>query len=252
MKRLKIQYTLQEIALLKQLIKQRVNASREQQKGIRDKMRSMGFYGSKFDIYNCQIEDIDRLISIGTISVIKGESSYHQGIKEVITTKKEEIYYAENKAKAINSFPPMVGNNPRILILGTMPGQESLLTGHYYANARNSFWKIMADIFNGGKLPNSFDERYDMLRENGIALWDTLANCTRDGSQDTNIQSETINDIQGFLETFPTINKIIFNGKKAASFVTPQINGIVVPSSSPANTIRYEEKLSAWKTALLK
>lgn len=245
----KTQYTLQEIAHLKQLIKQRVNASKEQQKGIRAKMRAMGFYGSEFGIYDCQVEDIDRLISSGTIKVIKDESSYHQNIKE--RTKKEDTYHIENKAKIISSFPPMVGNNPRILILGTMPGPESLRTGHYYANTRNSFWKIMADIFNGGDLPNLFEKRYDILRENGIALWDTLANCTREGSQDTNIQSETINDIQGLLETFPTINMVIFNGKKAASFVVPKINYKVAPSTSSANTIRYEKKLLEWKTALL-
>jgi hypoxanthine-DNA glycosylase len=46
-------------------------------------------------------------------------------------------------ARVINSLEPIIDRNSRVLILGTMPGHESLAKGEYYANPRNQFWKII-------------------------------------------------------------------------------------------------------------
>ena len=47
----------------------------------------------------------------------------------------------------VHSFEPIIGRDPRILILGSMPGLISLQAVEYYANPRNAFWKIIAELF---------------------------------------------------------------------------------------------------------
>ena len=45
----------------------------------------------------------------------------------------------------IQSMPPLVGQDPKILILGSMPGKESLRQQQYYANPRNRFWQLLGN-----------------------------------------------------------------------------------------------------------
>lgn len=66
-------FTTEEIALIKKYIQERVKAEPSAQKGIRDKMRKIGFYGSDFGIYDCQVSDLEGLIRSGRIKVIDGK-----------------------------------------------------------------------------------------------------------------------------------------------------------------------------------
>lgn len=50
----------------------------------------------------------------------------------------------------LTGLPPLAGDHPEILVLGTFPGCCSLCKGEYYADRGNSFRKIMADILNKG------------------------------------------------------------------------------------------------------
>lgn len=64
-------FTQTEISELRNLIKERVKADRSRQKGIRAKMRTIGFYGSDdFGIIDMQPLDFERLINSGRIKVI--------------------------------------------------------------------------------------------------------------------------------------------------------------------------------------
>ncbi len=63
-------FTTEETALIKKYIQERVKAKPSTQKGIRAKMRKIGFYGSEFGIYDCQVSDLEGLIRSGRIKVI--------------------------------------------------------------------------------------------------------------------------------------------------------------------------------------
>ena len=66
-------FTAEEISVLIQLMQLRVKAEPSAQKGIRAKMRKIGFYGSDFGIHDCQVSDLEGLIRSGRIKVIGGK-----------------------------------------------------------------------------------------------------------------------------------------------------------------------------------
>jgi hypoxanthine-DNA glycosylase len=156
----------------------------------------------------------------------------------------------------ISSFAPLVNQSARTLILGTMPGARSLEMQQYYAHKQNAFWKIMYALFSAAPVSDRFSEKVQLLTDNHIALWDVLDNCERAGSLDSNIKNHIENDIPGLLHDFPNIKKIIFNGQQSHKFFVKKfgyIEGIryeVVPSTSPAHTMKFEDKLKAWQNAL--
>jgi len=152
------------------------------------------------------------------------------------------------------SFPYFINSNTEILILGTMPGSVSLAKQEYYANPRNHFWKIMYSLFDGLPIADGFKEKVQFLQSNKVGLWDVLENCERKGSLDIHIKNQKENDFETLLKEFPSITKIIFNGKQSHAFFSKrfgQIEGItyyVMPSTSPANTMSFENKLKIWST----
>ena len=76
----------------------------------------------------------------------------------------------------VQSFPPIVSQQSKLLILGSMPGEASLKAGRYYAHPRNAFWHIMGELFGAG--PSLFyQERVTILESVGVALWDSLQAC---------------------------------------------------------------------------
>ena len=153
-----------------------------------------------------------------------------------------------------------VGDSPKILILGTMPGDKSLKEQAYYCDtAHNSFWKIMYSIF-GEKDSVS---NYDFIASYNIALWDCVQSGVRKGSTDDgyDINSLIPNDIQSFLKEHPSIRTIILNGKGKGSkrhpstvflfnrfFSTMDFDGKIIMLSSTSNTcsLAFEEKLKEW------
>ncbi|RTZ03399.1 DNA-deoxyinosine glycosylase [Flavobacterium sp. RSP49] len=154
----------------------------------------------------------------------------------------------------IHSFPPFINSETEILILGTMPGIASLEKQEYYAHQRNHFWKIMYTLLNNLPIDQIFGEKIKLLQENKIGLWDVLENCERKGSLDIHVKNQKENDFETLFKEFPGINKIIFNGKESHKYFMKkfgQIKGItyhVMPSTSPANTMSFENKLEIWST----
>jgi TDG/mug DNA glycosylase family protein len=158
-------------------------------------------------------------------------------------------------------FEPIADSNAELLILGSMPGQESLAAGQYYANRRNTFWKIMSDLLEFDP-SSSYEVRLQALTKARIALWDVLQSCTRAGSLDSNIDtgSITANDFRSFFRTHDKIQAVFFNGAMAESayrrYVSSTVGSLSVsytrlPSTSPAHaSLSYEQKLHAWRVAL--
>ena len=109
---------------------------------------------------------------------------------------------------------PLVGANPVVLILGSLPGKESLAKQQYYGNPRNNFWYVLGEV-TGTPVPESYPERIAFLDEHRIALWDVLHAAKREGSIDANIREGEPNDITAFLKEHPTIRAIVLNGGKA-------------------------------------
>ena len=152
----------------------------------------------------------------------------------------------------ITSFPPVVDKNSKILILGSMPGAKSLQMQQYYAFPQNQFWRIMFSLFDEG-FSDDYEVRINFLKQNGVALWDVIESCERKGSTDTEIKAEIDNNIPDLIKNHPGIQAIFCNGQKAYKNLVKilgkefRIPIIVLPSTSPLHTVKFEEKLLSWE-----
>lgn len=157
----------------------------------------------------------------------------------------------------IESFPPIISADSKTLILGTMPGIASLRKQEYYGHPRNAFWKIISHIFNDGEIPSEYEDKKLMVLNNELAIWDVLQYCERNGSLDIHIKNPIPNTVQQLLNAHSTISKIIFNGKESEKLFlkyfgqVDQVEYYSVPSTSPANTMKFDLKLEYWRNALL-
>ena len=156
-------------------------------------------------------------------------------------------------------FPPIARDDARILILGSLPGQRSLQAAQYYAHPQNTFWRIMQELTGA---EGCYELRCARLVEYGIALWDVLAESVRPGSMDADIRLESaeVNDFTRFFAEHRKIERVCFNGQKAAQMfrrsvvldaANKQRHFVALPSTSPAYaSMKFEEKLEEWRKAI--
>ena len=152
------------------------------------------------------------------------------------------------------SFAPITHPNARVLILGSMPGEQSLALQQYYGHPRNAFWKIIFSVLET-PFSTDYEQRKSILLDNQIALWDVLEACVREGSLDSAIEQEVANDFDSFLKAHPNIQHIFFNGQKAAKYfkqyvaVSDHYHLVTLPSTSPAHAgMSFEKKLVEWQS----
>ncbi len=151
----------------------------------------------------------------------------------------------------VSSFPPIIDKKSCVLILGSMPGGESLRKQEYYANVKNQFWKIIYALFDISP-DNSYEKRIMFLKDKGIGLWDVMETCYRKGSLDSDITKEKVNNFDSLFREFPNIKYVCFNGLKAFDTYQKKVgfNKDIIferlESTSPANTMRFEDKLKNW------
>jgi hypoxanthine-DNA glycosylase len=159
-----------------------------------------------------------------------------------------------------HSFPPIVTPDARLLILGTLPGDESLRLQQYYGHPRNHFWPLISAVF-GETAPHGYAERVALIKRNRCALWDVLECAERDGSSDAAIQAPIANPFGAFFADYPNIMTIAFNGQTARNLFRRYVvkPGLVseqaltmldLPSSSPLYTKPLQEKLVIWRAVL--
>ncbi|MFN4023074.1 MAG: DNA-deoxyinosine glycosylase [Hydrogenophilus thermoluteolus] len=161
-------------------------------------------------------------------------------------------------------FPPLLGESPHTLVLGSFPSVASLAAQQYYAHPRNAFWPIMGMLL-GFDATLPYPERTRALTACGIALWDVIASCHRPGSRDDAIVGPSVepNDIVGLLIATPTITRIVTNGTTAERLfrrhvwralplaLRSRLQVCPAPSTSPAHATRtVAEKTALWRVAL--
>lgn len=159
------------------------------------------------------------------------------------------------------SFAPVIAPGCRLMILGSMPGLQSLRAEQYYYHPQNLFWRFMGELFGAGReLP--YEARLERLKARHVGLWDSLAHCERGGSLDSAIvrDSEVPNDFAALLAAHPSVRAIACNGGKSwqafRRHVVPtlrpdtlaRIECLQLPSTSPANASQpVAAKLERWR-----
>ena len=150
------------------------------------------------------------------------------------------------------SFPPVVDDATRVLILGSLPGEMSLAKQQYYGKPQNQFWRLIGDVIGCPLVPLAYQERLAALAERRIGLWDVFEAAQREGSLDSAIRDHRPNDLRALFARLPDLRLVAFNGGTAARHGQRQIDGdfpatLTLPSSSPALTWPYQRKLASWQ-----
>ena len=154
-----------------------------------------------------------------------------------------------------HSFLPLIDAKSQTLILGSLPGVESLYKQQYYAHSRNAFWRIIFTLY-GENIDEEYSRRCEFILLNNLALWDVCGSAKRVGSADDKITDILPNDIKKLIDDFPNIRRIVLNGRKAEKefrryFPEITIPAAYAPSTSPAlAALTFDEKLSEWRKAL--
>lgn len=153
----------------------------------------------------------------------------------------------------IHCFEPFIDSSSRVLILGSMPSVRSLDEGFYYMHPQNRFYRVISSLA-GADLPESLEEKKQLLKKHGIALFDVIASCHREGSTDAKIKDAVPNDIDSLLKSYKNIELVVTNGKLAEKLYKKHNNNslphIALPSTSPIprRDIRnFEDLLSRWE-----
>jgi hypoxanthine-DNA glycosylase len=151
-------------------------------------------------------------------------------------------------------LPPVWDARTRVLVLGSFPGEASLAAGRYYAHPRNHFWPVLGNLLGLALTDRPYAERLAALLDAGIGLWDVIVGCERTGSLDGAIRGPEWGDPDVARRAAPLLQRVAFNGKTAAraasrwrehGFAT-----LMLPSTSPAYTLPFAEKLAAWRMLL--
>lgn len=145
---------------------------------------------------------------------------------------------------------PWVNEKTKVLILGTMPGDISIQQQSYYLNPRNTFWKIINNLFNS---TSRLEKSRSFLNKIGIGLWDVYKEGLRKGSLDTGfIGNPSTNEIKDLLNQYQSIKYLVFNGQKAYKAFLKAIGKVNIPcyvfpsTSSAYSRMTFEEKLKVW------
>lgn len=153
---------------------------------------------------------------------------------------------------AKRSFGPVVDARTRVLVLGSLPGEESLARAQYYAHPRNQFWRLMSDVVERPLVPLAYPERLQALLDAGVGLWDAIGSAMRRGSLDASIRAPEANALADVAAGLPRLAAVGFNGGKSWTLGRPRLSHIPglallpLPSSSPAYTLPFAHKRTAW------
>lgn len=152
-----------------------------------------------------------------------------------------------------SAFDMVADVNTRLLVLGSLPGRQSLEAQRYYANPRNQFWRLMSPAAGIDLVLLDYPQRLASLLAAGIGLWDVIATARRRGSLDSAIQDVSANNLASAIASLPQLRALAFNGGTAYRIGTRQLGSvsglalIPLPSSSSAHAVGIDAKAAVWQ-----
>lgn len=152
------------------------------------------------------------------------------------------------------AFAPVVDADTRVLVLGSLPGAESLRRAEYYAHPQNGFWRLIGGVAGCDLVALPYLERLAALLAARIGVWDVITSAERAGSLDAAIRMPLHADLPALVAALPGLRAVGFNGRTAARIGRVQLGGtagrlalIDLPSSSPAYAaMPFEAKRARW------
>ena len=148
-------------------------------------------------------------------------------------------------------LPPLLAPDARVLILGSFPSEASLAARQYYAHPRNHFWPVLSALLNEPLVEMSYSARTVRVRQHGIAIWDTIVACEREGSLDAAIRNAERGEIARVRRVARGLRAVCFNGGTAAraepAWRAEGFATLILPSTSPAYTLPLARKVDAWR-----
>ncbi len=153
------------------------------------------------------------------------------------------------EAELLHGFPPVYRADARVLILGSLPGAQSLAQQRYYGNPRNHFWQLVGRVIGIDLAGLDYADRLARVIEHRIALWDVVSTGHRQGSLDAALKIAERSDLAWLVARLPNLRAIAFNGQLAArqaAVANVAVDLITLPSSSPAHTLPIGQKQVAW------
>ena len=151
------------------------------------------------------------------------------------------------------SMAPVGAHDPRLLLLGSLPGDASLAAQRYYAHPTNQFWRLLESALGEGLADLAYEERLIRLAARGVAVWDVVEFAERAGSLDGAIRRARHNALAEFVAAHPRLAAIAFNGNTSARIGRRALGDqsgvalIDLPSSSAAYTIGFAAKAERWR-----
>ena len=158
----------------------------------------------------------------------------------------------------VNCFEPVINENCKVLILGSVPSVISRKVEFYYGNPTNRFWKIISEICGVDfTVLNNAEKSAELLKRH-IALYDVFSSCEIEGSMDSGIKNARLNDIPSLIKD-TEVNTIYITSKKAYGVFIKRFGNyfkdigvkiVNLPSTSGANRSKFKTDaalLTEWK-----
>ncbi|OYT99030.1 MAG: DNA-deoxyinosine glycosylase [Burkholderiales bacterium PBB1] len=154
----------------------------------------------------------------------------------------------------LDSLPPVVAHDTRLVVLGSFPGVASLRAQQYYAHPRNQFWPLLSALWEIDLVGLPYERRVAEAGARGLGLWDVYASCRRVGSLDSAIHDAVFNDLASLTQRAPNLRAVAHNGGESARAMRQThalgVAVIRLPSTSPAHASwSFERKLAVWREA---
>jgi hypoxanthine-DNA glycosylase len=153
-------------------------------------------------------------------------------------------------------IPPYVPENAKILILGSFPSVKSREQMFFYGHPKNRFWKVLAALCNEEE-PQSVENKKKLLSSHGVALYDVIDSCEITGSADNTIRDVKPSDISKII-SHSCVERIFLNGMTAKKYYdklllkTVGIEGVLLPSTSPANAaVSLDKLIEIWREKII-